>query len=302
MKHKKTIILLVVIISVLGVIPFLPGLFVNIVREIPVNTAHLQPYDLRGYQGTPVWDLAKAVYDEDIDEIYHQVQDKKVPIDYREPVKGRTLLLFAACKYKPRSVKALLDLGADPNARDSFRGSTPLLTACRYNDSTEVVKLLLSYGADPNIIEKINNDTSSWYNSYAFPLYWAIGHENFENVKLLIASGADIHLKTEIVIEGSLVNVALVHDRCDIALYLINQGLDYNAILKSGGDSECSILSILRNKIYDLDSERYKDKMKLVEFLQGKGLDYRKEPIDEQTLKRIKRIHHDDWEEYIKKY
>lgn len=42
--------------------------------------------------------------------------------------------------------------------------------------------------------------------------------------------------------------------------------------------------------------------MKLVEFLQGKGLDYRKEPIDEQTLKRIKRIHPDDWEKYIKKY
>ncbi len=301
MKHKKTIILLVVIISVLGVIPFLPGLFVNIVREIPVNTAHLQPYDLRGYQGTPVWDLAKAVYDEDIDEIYHQVRDKKVPIDYKKTVTGGTLLTFASYKYKPRSVKALLDLGADPNARDILRGTTPLLVACKINDKTEVVKLLLSHGADPNAVE-YPSDTNSRYSSYAFPLYYAIYHENFENVKLLIASGADIHLKTEIVIEGSLVNVALVHDRCDIALYLINQGLDYNAILKSGGDSECSILSILRNKIYDLDSERYKDKMKLVEFLQGKGLDYRKEPIDEQTLKRIKRIHHDDWEEYIKKY
>ncbi len=302
MNRKKTIVLIIFSLPIFVIICLVLVIKLNLWREIPVNTAHLQPYDLRGYQGTPVWDLAKAVYDEDIDEIYHQVQDKKVPIDYREPVKGRTLLLFAACKYKPRSVKALLDLGADPNARDSFRGSTPLLTACRYNDSTEVVKLLLSYGADPNIIEKINNDTSSWYNSYAFPLYWAIYHGNFENVKLLIASGADIHLKTEIVGAGSLVNEAVVHNRCDIALYLINLGLDYNAKFTYADGSEGGILSILRNDIYDLDSEQYKNKMKLVEFLQTKGLDYWKEPIYEQTLKTIKHFHPDDWEEYIKKY
>ena len=47
----------------------------------------------------------------------------------------------------PSVVQALLDAGADPNARDG-RGRTPLMRAAAYNTNPAVVRMLLDAGAD----------------------------------------------------------------------------------------------------------------------------------------------------------
>lgn len=48
-----------------------------------------------------------------------------------------------------------------------------------------------------------------------------------------------------------------------------------------------------------LDSEEYKFKLKIIDFLKEKGLDYHKEPIPDFMEKEIKRLHPNDWQEYM---
>ena len=84
-------------------------------RDIPVNKDDLLGDDFRLFQGTVAWDLAKAVEDQNVTEIKRQVLSLKVPVDYKEEKFGGTLLMIAVRTNKLRSVKALLELGANPN-------------------------------------------------------------------------------------------------------------------------------------------------------------------------------------------
>ena len=64
-------------------------------------------------------------------------------------------LLTVSSKGDVKSVKAMLETGANPNAQD-IDGLTALMYATR-KDKAEVVNLLLSKGADPNL-----RDSSGW--------------------------------------------------------------------------------------------------------------------------------------------
>ena len=91
-------------------------------REAPVDKSKLLGYDFRLFQGTIAWNLAKAVEDEAINEIRYEVLSKKIPIDYKEDRFGGTLLMLAVLNNKKESVKALLELGANPNEPKESRG------------------------------------------------------------------------------------------------------------------------------------------------------------------------------------
>ena len=58
----------------------------------------------------------------------------------------RTPLHHAAAKNRPRMVRLLLDLGADPNATDAT-GATPLTTAAQEHADSSLVSMLLAAGA-----------------------------------------------------------------------------------------------------------------------------------------------------------
>lgn len=81
-------------------------------------------------------------------------------------------------------LKALLNAGADKNIRDEF-GNNVLHQACFSNKSSEAIKLFLEYGID---IEAVNEDRCT-----ALLISAEQGYVN--NVKLLLASGADIYAK-----------------------------------------------------------------------------------------------------------
>lgn len=88
-------------------------------------------------------------------------------------------LLVAARKSNVEQVKALLDKGADVDAKSPY-GATPLFFACdRGNDV--VVKILLEKGANPNVQDTFYKAT---------PLGWASGKKNPEVIRLLLEHGA----------------------------------------------------------------------------------------------------------------
>ena len=143
-----------------------------------------------------------------------------------------------------RTVKALLDHGADPNARTNrtpgfgikvkghlgnITGGTPFLIAARAND-TEVMRVLLEHGADP-LIPTANGTT---------PLMMAAGvghepgitrsaeHEAFEAVYLLAELGGDVNAVNEA--GDTALHGAAWRERADsVVQFLVDRGADVDA-------------------------------------------------------------------------
>jgi len=96
--------------------------------------------------------------------------------------RDRTPLIIACIHDRTKIVKLLLDMGANPNAKDEFDDTALLWVSNKGN--TELVKLLLEYGADVNAREKHG----------CTPLLWASINKHPETVNLLIERGADINV------------------------------------------------------------------------------------------------------------
>lgn len=88
-------------------------------------------------------------------------------------------ILAATRKGEVEKVKALLEKGADVNAKSRY-GATPLFFACD-RSNVEMVKLLLEKGADVNIKDTFYGAT---------PLGWALGKGNADIIRMLIEKGA----------------------------------------------------------------------------------------------------------------
>ena len=99
-------------------------------------------------------------------------------------------------------------------------------------------------------------------------------------------------------------------DKMEIALYLLEKGADYNEKFEAKNvDSHQSqsrgyatVADKLRYVMLPLDSREYEFKLKVIEFLNEKGIDYYDTEIPEHALNLIKRKYTDEWEEYMKVY
>ncbi|WP_314244737.1 ankyrin repeat domain-containing protein [Empedobacter tilapiae] len=273
-------------------------------RDKKVDNKNLLGKDYRLFQDTPLWDLAKAVEDENVTLINQLITKKKRSIDYKEPKFGNTLLMLAIENNDYKSVKALLDLGANPNLADNYRGATPMHDAAK-NKDPKYLKLLIEYNGDPNIIE--NKPITEEDQVRETPLILAISYNsgnNLEKVKLLVKAGADINFFKEGIFYTRLpLAASITHDQYEIAYYLLEQGAFYNGIMyKTVQGDSIYILGALRRKVIDINTNEYKQKMKVVSFLKTKGLDYEKEPVPNYIKENIKKKYPNNWQEYLKNY
>ena len=99
-------------------------------REQKADTDKLRGGNYKLFQDTPAWELAKAVWDNDIDKITEEVKKNPQILNYQEPKYGNTLLHLSISNDDYKAFKELLRLGANPNIADSFHCSTPLIAAC----------------------------------------------------------------------------------------------------------------------------------------------------------------------------
>jgi hypothetical protein len=252
-------------------------------QETLVDKSKLMGNDYRLFQSTPAWTLAKAVEKGDINKIKEEVAQKKVAVDFQETQYGQTLLMLAIINSEYETVKMLLELGANPNLHDNFKGETPVIVAAK-NDDLKYLKLLLEYKGDPNSIENVfsgpNLRINKLRNSALTACISSRKKNTLEKVKLLVDAGAEIHFTKKGVIQSAF-GQSLMSEQMDIALYLIEKGADYTKPITPTGieGDDVSVLYLLRSTVTELDSYQSKKKMELIAFLKSKGLDYDKEPI-----------------------
>jgi hypothetical protein len=265
------------------------------------------------YKNTIAWELALAVKNQKTKTIEKIAKDNLNLLNYQEPKYEATLLLWAVGMERYKSAETLLKCGADPNITSNTEWKTPLFLAAGFSwidyyakNDPKYVKLLLSYGADPN--KNYNESEKFIIEPGASPLMHSIGR-GIEKTKALVEAGVDINYKTKTG-NTAAVEALLFEWIPEYAHYLIVEkkarvsepyyrGKGYG---KGDPNEKFFPVDLLRDWVYDLDSERYKMKMEIVEEFARQGVDYWDTKIYKNTLEKIKKLYPDTWEEYIKRY
>ncbi|GHU63509.1 hypothetical protein FACS1894123_06400 [Bacteroidia bacterium] len=258
--------------------------------------------DIRLFKKTPVWSLAKAVEKENLEQIRYLVKEKNVPIDFQETCFGNTVLLWATYHGKVKSIEVLLKLGANPNTQDYYNGDNAIMIAsgASFYDETNrcnstLLRLMLKHGGDVNSVQQSGELAEK--GSAATPLTKA-SSVCLEKVKLLVEAGADINY-VDSSGGGNPLGISLVQEKSDIARYLlIEKRADYHnaeKVIFIDGKDTMRVVYLLRHWLFPLDSEEYKIKMEIVDYMLQQGEDYWAEPIPQDYLKKYPK-------EYLEKY
>jgi hypothetical protein len=133
----------------------------------------------------------------DLDALRAAVDDPAVVPNGRMPATVGPCLIYAIYHSPLAFIRALLEIGADPNAPvdDGFPPLIAALSCTRdepgantRTDVEDILRLLLSFGADPN---------QRGINDYT-PLHMAVAERNPLAVEILLDGGADPELRTRI--------------------------------------------------------------------------------------------------------
>jgi ankyrin repeat protein len=139
-----------------------------------------------------------------------------VKVDSRESFAPHETPLHMAALYdNPAAVQALIELGADVNAKDTY-DFTPLMECFLSNIS--IARMLIAAGANVNAANKKGKG----------PLYFAARHGNLEMAKLLLQKGAKVNKKNKI--NGMIpLHWAASQGDYEIAKLLLDNGAEINA-------------------------------------------------------------------------
>ena len=144
-----------------------------------------------------------------------------------------TALVYAIYRSPLAFIRALLEIGADPNA-PADDGFPPLIAALsctrdvpgatKRTDVVQTLRLLLAFGADPN--QRGINDYTA--------LHMAVGERNALAVQILLDAGADPDLRTRIDDYDTPEEMARSAGLSIIADMLARRGRPLNRRLRSG--------------------------------------------------------------------
>ena len=228
------------------------------------------------FYGTPLYDAAEAITNHNSDKVRKLLQGKPLSvINLQDEKYLQPLNVFAIWNQDFNSLKVLTELGADPNLQ-SKSGRSAMIEAAgnaQVGDDNRYLKYLIANGGDVNAVSKAENVMNRT------PLI-AASRYKLENVKLLVEAGANPNYiyrynDKDNTIESGL-HVALRSNRIDIVNYLIfEQGVDYNIITKPPfrkGGAPTTIATYLRGLNFSQGSDKYQQKMKLVNYLKEKGV------------------------------
>jgi ankyrin repeat protein len=153
-----------------------------------------------------------------------------------------TPLHHAVRKNRPRVVRLLLELGADPNARDAT-GATALTTASGEGADASIVAALLAAGLTPDLLTAVNmarydeaetmlRDDPSRIGpdgGDTIALHVAVGKRNLAAIRWLLAHGIDVNAKRPMWdVNHTALHMTIESGAIEIAQLLLDAGADPN--------------------------------------------------------------------------
>ena len=285
----------------------------NMNREKTVNKAGLTGRDYRLFQNTPAWELAKAVQDEDVKKITEIVVQEPNLINYQEPKFGSTLLMLTVMNQQLKPFQTLLEREADVNIHDTYDGTSAIIEAVKLRDyDIQFAEMLIEKGANVNDVE--TGERRKGNGTRNTPLISAVGSGKMEFVELLVKNGADINYQNEF--GQSAFSKSVMLRKYEISFYLLQNEANYTkpifyrpdySIPSENRDPNDKgkpiyLVDVLRESFLDFRLDEYKYKMKIVDFLKSKGVDYRSTPIPEYIKKRAQEEYPKTWQEHLEKY
>lgn len=143
------------------------------------------------------------------------------------------ILVYAIYHSPVNFIRALLEAGADPNAR-AADGFPPLIAAlsctrdvpgrARRTDVDDILRLLLAFGAEPN--QRGINDYTA--------LHMAVAERNPLAVQILLDAGADPELRTRVDNCDTPLEMATTAGLAEVVSILARQGQPLHQRLRSG--------------------------------------------------------------------
>ncbi|WP_394677963.1 ankyrin repeat domain-containing protein [uncultured Sphingobacterium sp.] len=249
---------------------------------VVVNLFLVFDFDL--FKRNATRDLANAVKSESKERINEVLRESAISPDIREPKYGHTLLMLAVANNLKKSVRYLLEAGADPNIRSNETEgdlTTPMFIACNHIYKKkicdlDVLELLIAYKGNvndslPMVFANAN------YTVTNRPLLEACKSGCLDIVKSLIEGGADINQYDYS--EGvGLISYAIIFDNLEILKYLIIERKikipKYCCVIQAHNESprvEKTIQESLMSKKYKDGSKEFRLREDILNYLKSKA-------------------------------
>ncbi|RHZ46216.1 ankyrin repeat domain-containing protein [Aspergillus thermomutatus] len=179
--------------------------------------------------------------------------------------RGQTPLHLAVSRGLNEITRMLVDAGFDLLAKDGV-GRTPLHWACynsgRHSNLAEIVQFLLAKGADPSTVADLKETLlhvileANWNPNLTVvqmvidagvdvnaldidglsPLWWSVTNGHEDAFELLLAHGADPHIRTYL---GTILHEAVAYGRVKLVKRAVEIGVDLS--VRDGGTNDTAL-------------------------------------------------------------
>lgn len=243
---------------------------------------YLPGFDFQNFEGTKASELARAVQNENTEKIEEILVLNRDLIDFTEPKFGYSLLMLSVANNLDKSVKKLLQLGADPNKKSEpnknleTEVTTAVFISCnkvyRRSCSTNILELLIKHGGHINDKIQVQYYNSN-YITEETPLMVATESNCIDLVKKIVDLGGDINAYDYSNGKGPITN-SIIHDNLNILEYLIVEKKanipNYIFVRPAHNNSkrqELTIIELLNEQEYDIKSSNYQYRKKIIEYI-----------------------------------
>lgn len=228
------------------------------------KSGELLVYDIELFENTPVWRLAKAVYEQDTETIFCETQRNQQFVHFKDTLYGMTLLKWAVFNRRFFSAKELLKAGADPNMPALYNNFAPIVDAASDDSTSNFFSLLLAHGGNVNF--KLNLPSGGEYT-----VFEAAAAASLENTKIAINAGADVNYSSDGI--HTAFSSAVVAGTIETVEYLISKGCRFKGPIEVVDRDTTYAIDAIKRADYRPGTKDYETAQRVLKFLRENGAD-----------------------------